>query len=168
MLALDAEEALCDRMAVQSAQDAVALGGAITKAASLNISGGGRTTERQIRDVSRVSNELGPPGQGGATSAPSAAPGLSEMARLSVPPGDVVPALQGRYLRQRQSPTALRKRLEALTGLAEEFIQDGALSSLNSLPSFLRRFLVGTARAGFMFVLFVVLYIKIHLTLTPH
>lgn len=168
MLALDAEEALCDRMAVQSAQDAVALGGAITKAVSLNISGEGRLNERQIRDVSRVSNELGPPGQGGAVSALSAAPGLSEMARLSVPPGDVIPALQGHYLRQRQSPTALRKRLEALTGLAEEFIQDGALSSLNSPPSFLRRFLVGTARAGFIFVVFVVLYVKIHLTLTPH
>jgi len=135
-LALDAEETLCDRMAVRSARDAIALGGAIAKAASFG-------TSRDICTHSR-------------------SPGNSRR----VPPDEVVPALQGRYLR-RQRPTALHQRLKGLASHAQEFADVECPCFHGLLQSRIWLLLLCMARVGFALVLFLILYVKIHLTLGP-
>lgn len=134
-LAIDAEETLCDRMAVRSARDATALGGAIAKATSFGTSRGIRTHSRS--------------------------PGNSRR----VPPDEVVPALQGRYLR-RQRPTALHQRLKGLASHAQEFADVEYPCFHGLLQSRIWLLLLCVARVGFALVLFLILYVKIHLTLS--
>ncbi len=162
-LALDAEEALCDHMAVRSAQDAVALGTAITKAASLG------TFQSSRENIQKPPGSVAQaPGKGAQPYASDGAasfqvPPPQEIHPAAVPPGEVVPALQGRYLRQRQRPDAIRRRLEELAGLVQELADSKALLVHQRLHPLLAR----ATRAIFMLLLFLILYSKIHLTIGP-
>lgn len=151
-LAIDQEEILCDQMAVQSAQDAVWLSRAITKAASITQHATAKTTALLSETaIVHLPASHSPAFSSLSANVPSATKDADSAAQKAVAlPSYVIPSLLGRHWAREWTPHLLSQRLNFLLTVAQEQTPAaqsaarskspaGLLSSLRRCASWLMR-----------------------------